>query len=80
MQRRGNAVVIVIVALAVILLIVGSIMPFILLATFLGPNIDKPTGSFGGNGCFLTDSAFSDTSISANPSEVIATLKKIRTD
>jgi murein DD-endopeptidase MepM/ murein hydrolase activator NlpD len=76
MQRRGNAVVIVIVALAVILLIVGSIMPFILLATFLGPNIDKPTGSFGGNGCFLTDSAFSDTSISANPSEVIATLKK----
>jgi hypothetical protein len=74
MQRRGNAVVIVIVALAVILLIVGSIMPFILLATFLGPKIDKPTGSSPNGGCTIPNNYFVDTRLADNPDDVIKKL------
>lgn len=72
-MRRGNAVVIILVVVALVILLVGSMMPFILLGTFLGGGLDKATGagSFG-QGCFVRDAAFTDTSIVARKTEVIA--------
>lgn len=49
-------------------------MPFVIIASFLGGTGDKYTGS-GGGGCYLADQYFRDTSLAAQPEQVLTTLK-----
>lgn len=73
MRRPGISAVIVIVAALVIILGV-IIFPIIIVGTYLGGGLDKATGMGGpsGYGCFVSDNAFTDTSITTNKEVIIS--------
>lgn len=73
-KKPGGVVLIIIVVAALILMLFASIMPFILIGSFLGGGLDKATGSSPAGGCTIPDNYFTDTSLANNPDDVIKKL------
>ncbi|MEX1123565.1 MAG: C39 family peptidase [Patescibacteria group bacterium] len=72
-MKKGSATTYILIG--VLLIAIGLIVaPILLIGTYLGGHLDKATGAFGpsGLGCFIADSAFTDTSIVAKQDSVIA--------
>ncbi|MEX1051997.1 MAG: C39 family peptidase [Patescibacteria group bacterium] len=75
MNRKRPGVSAVIIVVAALVIVIGIIVfPIIIVGTYLGGGLDKATGLGGpsGYGCFVSDDAFLDTSVTTNKESIIS--------
>lgn len=72
-KRKGIGLVTILVIVVLVIFLFGGILSFIFIGANIGGLLDKATGvATAGSGCFVSNSAFTDTSIVSKKDEVIA--------